>query len=118
MEANFIQDIHLEKYDEEAGIRGYSIAIRGDKRDKPDKVERIENLSAYTERGRIRFNKGLKHSPDMQEIRQQFLGFPDAPHDDGPDAVEGGVYKLNKPGVKQTGGIRTVRRKPNKARRL
>ena len=117
MEANFIQDIHLEKYDEEAEIRGYSIAIRGDKRSKPDKVERIENLSAFTERGRIRFNKDLKHSPDMQELRQQFLGFPDASHDDGPDAVEGAIYKLNKPGLKQTGGLRTAKYKPNKARR-
>ncbi len=117
MEANFIQDIHLEKYDEEAEKRGYSIAIRGDRRDKPDKVERIENLSAYAERGRIRFNKALKHSPDMQEIRQQFLGFPDAPHDDGPDAVEGGIYKLNKPGMKQTGGLRSAKYKHNKYRR-
>lgn len=118
MEANFIQDIHLEKYDEEAESRGYSIAIRGDKRNKPDKIERIENLSAFTERGRIRFNKTLKHSPDMQEIRQQFLGFPDAAHDDGPDAVEGGIYKLNKPGIKQTGGLKTAKYKPNKSRRL
>lgn len=51
MEANFIQDIHLKKYDEEADRRGYSIAIRGDKRKKPDKTERVEDLSAYAERG-------------------------------------------------------------------
>ena len=53
----------------------------------------------------------------MQEIRQQFLGFPDAPHDDGPDAVEGGIYKLNKPGMKQTGGLRSAKYKHNKYRR-
>ena len=53
----------------------------------------------------------------MQELRQQFLGFPDASHDDGPDAVEGAIYKLNKPGLKQTGGLRTAKYKPNKARR-
>ena len=118
MEANFIQDIHLSKYDEEAETRGYSIAIRGDYRKKPDKVERIENLSAYTERGRIRFNRAKKHSPDMQELRQQFLGFPDYPHDDGPDAVEGAVYKLNKPTFKQSKGIRAVKYTTNKKRRL
>lgn len=118
MEANFIQDIHLSKYDEEAEMRGYSIAIRGDYRKKPDKVERIENLSAYTERGRIRFNRAKKHSPDMQELRQQFLGFPDYPHDDGPDAVEGAVYKLNKPTFKQSKGIRAVKYTTNKKRRL
>ena len=73
MEANFIQDIHLSKYDEEAETPGYSIAIRGDYRKKPDKVERIENLSAYTERGRIRFNRAKKHSPDMQELQWRGL---------------------------------------------
>ena len=82
-----MQDIHLKKYDEEAELRGYSIGIRGDNRKKPDKTDRIENLSAFTERRMIRFNKALKHSPDMQELRLQFLGFPDAPHDDGRDAT-------------------------------
>lgn len=117
MEANFIQDIHLKQYDAEAELRKYSIAIRGDMRKKPEKVERIENLSAYTERGLIRFNQDEKYSPDMQELRQQFLGFPDASHDDGPDAVEGGIYKLNKPGLTQRGGIRTTKYKRNSARR-
>lgn len=118
MEANFIQDIHLKKYDEEAEKRGYSIAIRGDKRKKPEKGERIENLSAYAERGFIRFNRQEKHSPDMQEVRNQFLGFPDAEHDDAPDAAEGGIYKLNKPGSgKKSGGIRTAKYKHNKSRR-
>lgn len=118
MEANFIQDIHLKKYDEEAEIRGYSIAIRPDKRKKPGKGERIENLSAYTERCFIRFNQEEKHSPDMQEVRNQFLGFPDAEHDDAPDAAEGGIYKLNKPGFsKKSGGIRTAKYKHNKTRR-
>ena len=117
MEANFIQDIHLKKYDEEAELRGYGIAIRGDKRKKPEKTERIEDLSAYAERGLLRFNRAEKQSPDMQEVRNQFLGFPDAPHDDGPDAVEGAVYKLNKPGVKQAGRLKTAKYKHNKSRR-
>jgi phage terminase large subunit-like protein len=99
MEANFIQDIHLKAYDTESETRGYAIAIRGDRRKKPEKLERIEDLSAYTERGLIRFNIDEKGSPDMQEVRNQFLGFPDAPHDDAPDACEGGIYKLNKSGT-------------------
>ena len=117
MEANFIQDIHLKKYDEEAELRGYSIAIRGDKRKKPEKTERIEDLSAYAERGLIRFNRAEKHSPDMQELRNQFLGFPDAEHDDGPDAVEGGVYKLNKPSIGKKTTARSGKYKHNSARR-
>lgn len=119
MEANFMQDIHLAKYDEEAENRDYAIAIRGDYRKKPDKVDRIENLSAYAERGRLRFNQAMRHSPDMIELRQQFLGFPDYEHDDGPDAVEGAAYKLNKPRVKGNGRkIKSGKYQHNNTRRL
>lgn len=117
MEANFIQDIHLKQYDTESEKRGYSIAIRGDKRKKPEKLERIEDLSAHTERGHLRFNQDEKHSPDMQELRDQFLGFPDAEHDDGPDAVEGAIYKLNKPSIGKKTTARTGKYKHNSARR-
>lgn len=117
MEANFIQDIHLKQYDTESEQRGYSIAIRGDKRKKPEKLERIEDLSAHTERGHLRFNQDEKHSPDMQELRDQFLGFPDAEHDDGPDAVEGAIYKLNKPSIGKKTTARTGKYKHNSARR-
>ena len=117
MEANLMQDIHLQKYEEEAVNRGFQIAIRADRRKKPDKVERVENLSAYAERGHIRFNKAMRHSPDMQELRQQFLGFPDAPHDDGPDAVEGAIYKLNKPTTGKSGKLRTIKYQRSNKRR-
>ena len=53
----------------------------------------------------------------MQEIRNQFLGFPDAEHDDGPDAVEGGVYKLNKPSLGKKTKVRSGKYKHNSARR-
>ena len=97
MEANFIQDLMLKQYETEGLLRGHFIAIRGDFRAKPDKTSRIEDLSAHTEVQHIRFNQEEKHNPDMIELRNQFLGFPDAPHDDGPDSVEGAIYKLNKP---------------------
>ena len=86
------------------------LRIRGDKRRKPDKEVRVENLTPFAEQGFIRFNKAEKQSPDMQEVRNQFLGFPDADHDDGPDAAEGGIYLLNKRGgggKKSTGKIVT-----------
>lgn len=121
MEANFIQDIHLEVYDEEALNRDYSIGIRGDKRSKPEKTERIEALSAHTERRRIRFNQAERHNPDMIELRDQFLGFPNDEHDDGPDAVEGGIYLLNKSKIRQRNSerkaVKTGSYKKNTARR-
>jgi len=95
MEANFIQDLMLEEYWREGESRGKTMRIRGDHRTKPNKEARIENLSPFTEQGFIRFNQNLKHSPDMQALRDQFLAFPDGEHDDGPDAVEGAVYLLN-----------------------
>ena len=107
MEANFIQDILLEEYDREAERAGYHIGIRGDTRKKPEKASRIEALSSLTERRRLRFNIEEKGSPDMQELRDQFLGFPNAEHDDGPDCTEGAFDKLNKmksgPGKYRTG---------------
>ncbi len=102
MEANFMQDTILDEYYEEGERRGKMLKIRGDYRKKPDKTDRIEDLDAFTERGLIRFNIAEKHSPDMIELRDQFLGFPDMEHDDGPDAVEGAVYMLNQ----RTGGGR------------
>ncbi len=103
MEANFIQDLMLEEYWRVGEERGTMLRIRGDKRKKPDKEVRIENLTPFTEQGFIRFNKALKHKPDMQELRAQFLGFPDADHDDGPDSVEGGIFLLDKKKGKSTG---------------
>ena len=79
-------------------------------------MDRIENLSAYAERGLLRFNRDMRQSPDMVEVRQQFLGFPDAPHDDGPDAAESAIYMINKRAIKRPGAIRTVKYKRNNNR--
>jgi len=109
MEANFIQDMMLEEYWREGERRGKILRIRGDKRQKPDKEVRIENLTPFTEQGFIRFNIEEKQSPDMQELRNQFLGFPDAEHDDGPDSVEGGIFLLNQKAPKPKGRKRPDR---------
>ena len=95
IEANFIQDLLLDEYEEEGELRGYDLRVRGDKRQKPDKFGRIENLSPLFERHLVRFNEDAKKSPDMQTLKDQFLSFPNG-HDDGPDAVEGAVFLLNK----------------------
>jgi predicted phage terminase large subunit-like protein len=95
IEANFMQDLMLEEYETEGDARGYQLRIRGDKRKKPDKEARIEDLSPLAERGCIGFNARYRKNPDMVQLRDQFLAFPNG-HDDGPDAVEGGVHLLNK----------------------
>ena len=106
MEANFIQDLMLEEYYRYGDENPPMLRIRGDKRKKPDKEVRIENLTPLTEPCYIRFNRQHKQKPDMIELRYQFLGFPaKGVHDDGPDAVEGAVYILDKKkGRKQKSG--------------
>lgn len=95
MEANFIQDILLKDFDLEAEATGITLPLRPDKRAKPNKEMRIENLTALFERGFVVFNEDERTSPDMQTLKDQFLAFPTG-HDDGPDAVEGAVHYLNK----------------------
>ncbi len=111
MEANFIQDLMLEEYWRYGEENPPMLRIRGDKRKKPDKEVRIENLTPLTEQCFIRFNRAHKQKPDMIETRDQFLGFPTSGvKDDGPDAVEGGVHKLDKKKAKRGGdsqGMRT-----------
>lgn len=103
MEANFIQDLMLEEYWRYGQQTGSFLFIRGDKRVKPDKEVRVEALTALTDMGYLRFNIDMKGNPHMIELRNQFLGFPDYEHDDGPDAVEGAIFKLNKQIGKKSG---------------
>lgn len=95
MEANFMQDLLLEEYEVEGDARGYQMRIRADKRSKPDKFGRIEDMSPLGERGYLGFNEKYRKNTDMITLRDQFLSFPNG-HDDGPDAGEGGVHLLNK----------------------
>lgn len=91
MEANFLQDLLLDEFTKEGEARNKHIPIRGDKRSKPNKYLRIENMSPLFERGLIRISEDIRQSPDTVEFLDQLLGFPYG-HDDGPDALEGGLY--------------------------
>lgn len=95
MESNFMQDLILNDYVEESVSRGYMLNIRGDDRKKPDKFGRIESLTPLFERGVIRFNAALKTTVDFRNFKDQLIGFP-AAHDDGPDALEGAIWQINR----------------------
>lgn len=95
MEANFVQDIILDEYYTEGDIRDYQLRIRKDERAKPDKFGRIEDLEPLAARGLLRFNAAKRKDNDMKTLRDQFLSFPNG-HDDGPDAVEGGLFLLQR----------------------
>jgi len=108
IEANLLQEeLFMKEYHNEGDRRGVRLRIRPDKRAKGDKRGRIEDLSPIAESGCLRFNKRLQKDPDMINLRDQFLAFPSG-HDDGPDAVEGGIFILNKK-FKHNGGERKPR---------
>jgi len=95
MEANFMQeDTHMPEYTKEAETRGNMLPISGDKRTKPNKYSRIENMTALFERGLVIIDETLKNDPDTGTFVEQLLAFPTG-HDDAPDALEGAIFISN-----------------------
>ena len=78
--------------------KGIDLYIRGDEEKKTEKATRIEaNLEPINRAGNLILNIDEKDNPHMKELEDQFklftlnLKYPA----DGPDAVEGGLRKLN-----------------------
>ena len=113
IEANFIQGMFLNDFDEEGDIRGYYLPIRGDKRQKGNKFDRIENnLSPVFERGYIYFNEAEKKNPDFIMCIDCLMAFEkgsSAP-DDPPDSLESAVFEINKRGANNIDKIRIIPR--------
>ena len=98
MEANFLQDTILDEFVTEGEIRGYQLPISGDYRKKPDKLQRITDISPLWERGFVFYNEALKGTPDMQNGIDQTLALEkgSSAHDDAPDADEGAIWYLQR----------------------
>lgn len=98
MEANFLQDLIFEEFQQEGINRGWQFPIRPDKRKKPDKFARIEAISPLFERGLVYFDRKIEKQNDTQTLLDQLLSFQKGSktHDDGPDAMEGALWMLNK----------------------
>lgn len=96
IEANFLQDILLDEFATEGDLRGYQLPIQGDKRKKPEKFARIVAISPLWERGFTYYNEDMKDDPDMLAGIEQTLSIEQGSrtHDDGPDADEGAINKL------------------------
>lgn len=78
--------------------KGISLYIKGDEEKKTDKATRIEaNLEPLNREGNLILNEKERDNPHMKELEDQFklftmtLKYPA----DGPDAVEGGIRKVN-----------------------
>lgn len=98
MEANFIQAMLLDDFKREGELRGYQLPIIGDKRQKPDKFQRIEATSPLWERGFVFYDETQKDDPDMLAGIDQTLAFEKGMrgHDDAPDADEGAIFLLQR----------------------
>ncbi|MCQ2250022.1 MAG: hypothetical protein MJZ66_02815 [Bacteroidales bacterium] len=98
IEANMLQDMILDEFTAEGERRGYQLPIRGDKRKKPDKFQRVEAVSALWERGFVWYDSRQKEDFDMQAAMDQTLAFERGMrgHDDAPDADEGAIYILQR----------------------
>lgn len=96
-----------------------TLSLKPDDRTKPEKFYRIEaNLEPLNRSGKLVFNIELKGKPFMKNMEFQFLALSpkSRAHDDGPDAVEGGVWRVNHKSKESTGPIRVYARKPNQKR--
>lgn len=105
MEEVFLQDIIKKEVTDTGKRMGRHIPLSGDTRDKPDKYMRIESLLEPMNRnGELYFNEAEKDNPGMMLLTQQFLSFGPGSraHDDGPDAVEGAVWIINRKQVAKT----------------
>lgn len=73
------------------------LSLGADERKKPDKAVRIDALELLNREGNLILNIAEKNNPHMKRLEEQFLGFN---HQltfpaDGPDCIEGGLFKAN-----------------------
>lgn len=117
MEANFMQDTILDEFTEEGRQRGYQLPLMPDKRQKPEKIARIEAVSPLWERGFVFYNEAMKDNIDMQTGIEQTLSLErgSSVHDDAPDADEGAIWIMQRNTRKQEYtpkiGQRTINKK-------
>ena len=112
MEANFMQDTLLDEFAKEGETRGYQLPLLPDKRDKPEKVSRIEAVSPLWERGFIFYNIDKQNDQDFITGIDQTLALEhgSSAHDDAPDADEGAIWYFQR-------AVRTKAFKPRLGRR-
>ena len=97
MEANMLQELLVQQVNDYGREHGSVIAVKADKRAKPDKFARIEALQPLFEQGLVVFNQDEKDSLGMQTLVSQLLALErgSREHDDAPDALEGAIWILD-----------------------
>lgn len=97
MEEVFLQDLLYKDFAEAGKKKGWPLPVSGDTRQKPDKDARISATSGYFERGQVYFNEAEKDNHHLINLKFQFTSFKmghTGIKKDGPDAFEGGLFKI------------------------
>jgi hypothetical protein len=121
MEANFLQeDIHVKELSRVEDDKGRALRVQMDRRKKPEKFERIETLQPLFQRHLIKFSSLERNDPGMKILRSQLLGFERGSriNDDGPDALEGAIWFLDRYNQKERKKPRTGKYKKNNTRTI
>ncbi len=95
-EANATQKTILKPlFDKEARQRGVAQFVRFDTSKKGDKADRIGSMTTYYENGDLIYCQTQEADPDMLAAVEQLTGWSEkAAHDDGPDAQQSAIAKL------------------------
>ena len=120
MEEVFLLSLLHDHFDAAVPSYGYRIPVQGDKRKKPDKDLRIANTAGYFERGKVYFDADIEQDAFAKRLIQQYLRFKvgvTGNEKDGPDAVEGGIHKLNEM-MASIGGIITIGQRVHSSKRI
>lgn len=109
----FFEQVLVPMIYQKANATKVFLPITGDDRAKGDKYTRIEGtLEPINRLGHLIFDESEADNPHMKRLKAQFRNFSrKQKRMDGPDMVEGGVFKLKEQeAVASTGGIEVVRR--------
>lgn len=116
----FYEQVILPMINEKGKEPGRTILpIAPDDRDKPDKFFRIEaNLEPLNRNGLLILNEDEKNDPHMKRMEAQFKSVsPNSKTMDGPDAVEGAVFKIKeKVSLHANGHVKSFKKPANKKR--
>lgn len=115
----FYQQLLLPLVFDKAKEYGEVLPISPDTRIKPDKWFRIEgNLEPLNRHGQLIFNIDEKENKHMLRLESQFKAAKSTSKIlDGPDCIEGGVYKIKERiSIQVAGAVECIKRPPNKKR--
>jgi hypothetical protein len=117
LQAPFFEQVLLPEIYKQANEAKVMLPIMPDSRDKKDKYTRIEGMLEPINRlGHLIFNTLEEQCPHMLTLKTQFKAFSrKQKRMDGPDAIEGGAYKLREKAAYQaSAGITTFSRTNSK----